>query len=860
VSEFFRRLLYYVRRRQFEAELDEELQFHLERSGKRQFGNITLLKEEARQVWRWGWLDETARDIRYSWRQFGRSPGLTLVVILTLALGVGANTTVFSILRQVLLRSLPYAYPDRLVTIWERDTERETQDKVTGGAYSDWKSRNHVFADLAYSWDASYTLTGSGEPKTLYGYQFSPNLFTLLGTPPQIGRTFGSEDGQPGRSHVTVLSDHLWRSVFRADAGILGRSIRLEGDDYVVVGVMPPEFAHPNSKIDLWTPFVLPSNLAQNWDLRVVQVIGRLRPQSSLEQARKEMSVLARQTALEHPRAYAHRTAEVQPIRESYVGRLSPALWVLQVAVFVMFLIACVNVANMFLARASTAEREVALRLALGAGRVSLMRQYAVHGWMLSFIGAALGVLLAIGGVTAIPRLFRQELSGLVLPSSAAGWIDWTMLGVTFAAASVGLLFGVVPALRRAPASQEVLKAGNRGALENRGAIRFRSILMDAQVALSLVLLVAAGLLIRSFMRLQDRPLGLETGRVLSLVLNFPANRYPGLVNTSGFLEQTLDRIRALPGVASAAAISTLPLSGADARRPFIRPDQTNAEGPQTVQFRTITPDYFKVMRIPLKAGRYFDDQDRQGRRDVVIINEQLARQIWPDGDAVGKTLQVADWATPEPREVVGIVGGVRHSGLASDPPIEVYRPAYQVNWPFTSIVVRTATEAAAAEDAVRQAVWSGDKDLPINAVQTMDELAAGGIALRRSVMLLLTVLAGIGVFLACLGIYSVISYSVALRTHEIGLRMALGATGADVLAMTVRRSVGVAFLGIAAGFAAALGLTRFLSALLFGVTATDATTLATAVFIMTALSAGAAYFPARRASSLDPMVALRDE
>lgn len=623
---------------------------------------------------------------------------------------------------------------------------------------------------------------------------------------------------------------------------------------------MPQEFAHPSATVDLWTPLPFPSGLAQNWGLHVFQVFGRLKPQVSVTQAQSEMTALARQSAQEHPKTNLHRSAELEPIRETYVGNVVSALWILQVSVFIMMLIACGNVANMLLARASTNEREVAVRLALGAGRGRLLRQYLVQGFVLSAIGGGLGVALAFWGVGVLPRMFRDQLGSLPLPTDAAGWMDWLVLSFALAVAALaGLIFSAVPALRQASPSQEVLRTG-RGTMARLRTVQLRSVLIVGQVALSLVLLVGAGLLVQSFFRLEKQSLGFQTDHILSFVLNFPSNRYSSVAKTSSFLEQALVNIRALPGVESAAAISTPPLSGMDARRLYVNPGEATADAPQTVQYRVITAEYFRVMRIPLKSGRFFEEQDRQGSRDVVIINQRLARRLWPNGDAIGKTINVADFAKPEPREIVGVVGDVRHSGLASESPIEVYRPAFQAFWPFVGVVVRTTTEPTALARSVREAVWAVDKDLPINRVLTMDDLAADSIALRRSSMLLLSGLAGLAVFLACLGIYGVISYSVTLRTHEIGLRMALGATKADIQAMTLRRSVALTLVGVALGLAAALALTRFLTTLLFGITPTDAITLALAIVTMTAVSAGAAYFPSRRASLVDPMVALRYE
>jgi putative ABC transport system permease protein len=860
-----------------EKDLDRELRSHLELeaegqrecglsaaqaeyAARRALGNTTLLKEEVPEMWRWNWVDGLARDFHYGLRQFRRNLGFTAIVIVTLALGVGGNIAVFSILRGVLVRSLPFRDPDRLVAVWEKDTERQTREKVAGGDYTDWKARNHVFEDLAYSWDNLYTLTGSGDPQTLAGYQFSPNFLSLVGARPLLGRTFQADDGQPGRDRVVVLSYHLWASTFQGDTSIVGRTIRLDGNPYLVVGVMPRKFAHPSGKVDLWTPLPFPNGLAQNWGFHVFQVLARLKPTVSFAQAQGEMSALARQSTLEHPRTNLHTGVELEPIHDLYVGNIRPALWVLQIAVFIMLLIACGNVANMLLARASTSEREVAVRLALGARRSRLLRQYLAQGLVMAGSGAAMGIAVAFWGVRVLLRLFRDQLGSLPLPNDAAAWIDWPVLSFAAAtAALVGLIFGVVPVLRNASPSLEALRASGRAVTDGPGSVRLRGVLIVGQVALSLVLLIGAGLLIQSFVRLENQSLGFQSHHVLSFVLSFPPNRYAGLAKTAPFLEQMVTRIRAVPGVESAATISTLPLTGMDARRAYSNPDAPAVE-PQMVQYRVITPDYFQVMHIPLKSGRFFRDADRQGSPDVVIVNEKFARQLWPQGDAVGKMLNVADLARIQPMQIVGVVGDVRHNDLASEPPIEVYRPAYQTSWPFVGVVVRAALEPDLIAKSVREAVWAVDGDLPINSLRAMDDLAADSIALRRSSMLLVSVFAAFALFLAFLGIYTVISYAVTLRTHEIGVRMALGGTTGEMVRMMLRQSIVLTLTGVAIGLLGALGVTRFLTALLFGVTATDATTMVLAIIAMTALAMIAAYVPARRASLVDPMVALRYE
>jgi len=831
-------------------------------AARRAFGNPTLLKEEVREMWGWAWLDGLVRDFRYGIRQFGGNPGFTAVVIATLALGIGGNMAIFSVFRGVLLRSLPYQEPDRLVAVWQKDTARQQRDAITGGDYVDWKARNHVFQELAYSWDAAYTLTDSGDPQSLYAYQFSPNFFSLLGARPLMGRTFAAEDGQPGHDHVVVLSYRLWESKFGGDPNVVDRAIRLDGSPYTVIGVMPNEFAHPSTKVDLWTPLPFPNGLAQNRGLHAFHVFARLKHRVSLAQAQNEMNALARQSAQEHPETNLHRSAELELIRDTYVANVRPTLWVLQAAVFFMLLIACGNVANMFLARASTTEREVAVRLALGAGRWRLLRQYVMQGLVLSICGAGLGIALAFWGVGVLPQLFRDQLANLPLPNRAGAWMDWPVLSVAPAIAVLaGLIFGAIPALRSWTLSQEVLRAGGRGAMERLIAVRLRSVLIVGQVALSFLLLVGSGLLIRSFLRLQGQSLGFQTDHVMTFVLTFAPNRYSGLPKAASFLEEMVTRIRSVPGVESAASISTLPLTGMDARRPYVNPGEpaTN-ERQQMVQYRVITPDYFHVMHIPLRSGRFFDDRDRQGSRDVVIINEKLARRLWPNADPIGKSLKTADLAKPEQREIVGVVGDVRHGGLTSEAPIEVYRPAYQAFWPFAGVVVRTSLEPTQVVRSIREAVWAVDKNQPVNDVRTMESLAADSLALRRASMLLLGAFAGLALLLASIGIYSVISYSVTLRTHEIGVRLALGARTTDVLLMMLGQSASLALIGIVFGLIAARALTRFLATLLFGITVTDAVTVVVAIVTMTVVAVSAAYFPARRASRVDPTVALRYE
>lgn len=868
------------RQKKREQDLDRELRSDLELEAAEQqenglsaeearyaaqkaLGNKTLMKEEIRKMWRWNSLDLFIQDLRYGVRQLRRSLGFTVAILVTIGLGIGANTAIFSILHATLLRSLPYRDPARLVAISQRNLERQQNDTVTGGDYTDWKTRNHVFSDLAYSWDTPYTLTGSGPAQSLTGYQLSTNLFSMLGARALLGRTFLPDEGEPGKDHVAVLSYRLWQGTFDGDPNVVGREIRLDGNNYTVIGVMPRDFAHPGTNVKLWTPLLLPSDLAQNRKLHALHVVGRLKPGITISEAQSQMEALARQSAREYPETNRHYGVQIESIRDSYVENIKSSLWILQVAVFFLFLIACANVANMLLARASTAEREMAIRLALGAGKGRLFSQSLTQAMILSVGGAALGLLLAIYGVQILAKLFESQLSTLLLPNHTRDWISWPVLLFMIGTAIVAaLVFGAIPAFRGTRPSQEMLRASGRGLTERSFVVRLRSLLIVSQVALSLVLLVGSALLVRSFLHLQERSFGFQTDHVLSFVIILPSNQYPRVSQTSSFLQQTLTHIDAIPGVVSAAAINTLPLSGMDARRPFTTPEeQPDSIGQQRiVQFRVITPQYFKTMRIPLRRGRFFNERDRMGSREVAIVSETLALRLWPNSDPIGRTINVADLGTVEPREVVGVVGDVRHSGLASEPPIEVYRPAYQTYWPFFAIAVRSSLSPSQVIAPVRQAVSAVDKGLPVNDVRTMDELAADSTALRRASMLLLGVFTGLAIFLAALGIYGVISYAVTLRTQEIGLRMALGARPLNILTATVGQSVKLTLIGVGIGLLVAVGVTKYLASFLVGMTARDPLTLLLATIGMLLISIAAAYFPARRASGVDPMRALKYE
>jgi len=801
-------------------------------------------------------------DLRYAIRQLLKSPGFTIAAVLTLALGIGASTAIFSVLHAVLLRALPYRQSDRLVAVWQMNLERQARDKVTCADYADWRSRNHVFEDMAYSIDEPYTLTDTGTPLSVVGFQFSTNLFSLLGAQPLLGRTFLPEDGEPGKDHVLVLSHRLWEKQFASDRNVVGRSVRLNGEPYTIIGVMPPEFAHPGIFVDLWTPLALSSDFFQNRKLHLLHVVARLRSGVGLARAQKELEILAAELAREHPDTNKNWGSRLAPIRDLYTGDLREALWVLQAAVFLMLIIACANVANMLLAQARSREREVAIRLALGARRRHLFSQFLTQGLILASLGAGGGLLLAFWGVQILPQLFSTQLARTPLPTHPSEWIDWPVLLFALVTAVVaGVVFALMPAFRAPRLPQEMLKAGVRGASGNALPVRLRSLLVVSQVALSLMLLVGSGLLIRSFLRLQKQSLGFQAERVAASFLLLASNRYPDGNATRSFLEQVIARLKAAPGIESAGAISTLPLSGNDARRPFTLPGQPEEQGrPNIARFRLVTPDYFQTMRIPLRRGRPFDERDRKGGPEVVIVSEALARRFWPNEDPVGKNILVPDMQTPAMREIVGVVGDVRHYGRAEEAPIEIYRPFYQAYWPFFTVVARGILDPVQLANTVKQAITAVDKDQPIQAVRMMDELAADSVALRRASMVLLAIFAAVALLLAALGIYSVMSYTVSQRTQEIGIRMALGAQQMDVLRLVAREAVLLALAGVALGLLGAFALTRFLATLLYSVQPTDPVTFLAVSVLLTAVALLASYLPARRAAKVDPIVALRYE
>ena len=875
MSKLWRRLAFVLFRRRFDSDLDEEMRFHLEmkaRAGgesagagyaaRRQFGNTLLLREQSREEWEWMWIETLLQDLRYGARMLRRNPGFTLAAALTLALGIGASTAIFSVVHAVLLRPLPYRNANEIVALWEWNTHEHHINTVAGANYADWKARNRVFADMAYSWDEAYTLTGAANPEAVFGYTLSCNFFPLLGTKPLLGRTFLRDECQAGKDHVVVLSHAFWQRRFAADPTIIGRSIQLNHQPYTVIGIMPAEFAHPSTITALWTSLAFPSDFMASRKDHVLRVVARLRSGVTMERARAEMNALANQMAREHPESNAGMSVEIWPIRDFYTGSVKTSLWVLQGAVLVMLLIACANIANLLLSRAGARGREMAVRLALGAGRVRLFRQLLTEGMLLGTLGGAAGVALAFWGAGALVTLLPSSVVSMLDAAHPAQWISVPVLLFALAlSVACGVVFGAAPALSASVAPDATLRSSGRNLTENRGKMRLSSTLVVAQIALSLMLLTGAGLLIRSFLRLEMRDYGFRTDHVLTLQLMGRSTGF-GSAGMASLLAPALERIEALPGVRAAGAISAMPLTGFSAHRNFAIPGQPEVPyGQQPVAgFHVVTPHYFQAMSIRLLRGRYFDQHDDANSAGVAIINETVARRFFPNQNPVGKTIRVADGATQAVREIVGVVGDTRHEQLADAPDPEIYRPFAQAYWPFAGIVVQTAGDPLALTAAVRAAIWAVDKEQPIDAVMTLEQRAETTLAPRRANLTLLSLFAAIALLLAAIGIYGVSAYAVSRRTHEIGIRMALGAESRQVTGMVMGKALRLALGGLGIGIVATAAMTRLMEGLLVDVSSLDAVTFLAAPAVLGAVAGLAAYLPARHASQVDPMEALRYE
>ena len=804
-------------------------------------------------------METLLTDLRYGVRMLVRNPGFTFVSVIALALGIGANAAIFSVVNGVLLRPLPFKDPERLMMIRETKLPQFPEFSVAPGNFLEWQKQNTVFERLVAFRGSSFNLINAGDPERLRGLSVTDGFFAMLGAQPQLGRDFLKEEDQPGHSNVVIISQRLWQRRYGADQKILNQSITLDGQSYMVVGVMPAGFRFGGPDIEVWTPMAFTAQQAQQHGGHYVSAIGQLKPNVTGDQARAEMVAIAGRLAAQFPEDVGW-SVKVMPLLEFSVRSIKTALIVLLVAVAFVLLIACANVANLLLARAVGRQKEMATRTALGAGRWRIVRQLLTESLLLSVVGGALGILLAKWGMNVLLKLAPQGL-----PRMNDVSLDGRALAFTVAITLLtGVIFGLVPALQASkPNLNETLKDAGRGSSEGGRRQLIRSVLVVLEVASALVLLVGAGLMLKSFWRLQQVDPGFNPNNALTVAVQLPPRKYPEDAQRISFFQRLIERVSTLPGVQAVGAGNVIPLSDND----FVLAFEIDGRPPlppgasQSTNFYAVSADYFKAMGIPLLRGRVIGAGDTKDSPHVAVINETMAKKLFPGEDPLGKRMTFGrNDKQPDWYEIVGIVGDVKHYGLDQATTMQTYEPYTQQTFPYMTLVVRTAGEPTNLNAAIRSEVLSLDKEQPVSSTKTLKQFFSASIAQQQFSMLLLAVFAGVALVLAAVGIYGVLSYAVTQRTHEIGIRMALGAGRRDVIRLIVGKGMLLTLIGIGGGVAAAFGLTRLMASLLFGVTATDVATFASVAGVLLAVALFACLIPARRATRVDPLVALRYE
>ncbi|HKS27515.1 MAG TPA: ABC transporter permease [Pyrinomonadaceae bacterium] len=807
------------------------------------------------------------QDIRYGYRMLWKNPGFTLVAIIALALGIGANSAIFSVVNAILLKPLPYKDPQQLVIINHNYPKLNLRATVSAPGYVYYRDHAQSFSDVAATagWSANLT-GGGGEPERLQGMQVTTNLFPMLGAQPARGRAFTAQESQPGNHRVVVLSDALWQRRFGSDPAIVNQTVTLNGESYTVVGIMPPSFQYAREMgqmIDLYSPIAFtPEQLSNdNAGLEYLTVMARLKPGVSIPQAQAELNTIADQLRQVFDTGDSSVWGlTLRSYNELVIGEIRPALFILLAAVAFVLLIACANVANLLLARAAVRQKEIAIRAAMGASRMRIVRQLLTESTLLSVAGGVLGLLLAVWGVDLL-----LKVNGNKLPRAHEIGLDVNVLLFTLGVSLLtGIFFGLAPAFQTSKTDlHETLKEGGRSGTgtAHRG---LRNLLVVAEMALTVVLLVGAGLLVRSFLRLEQVNPGFQPQNILAMQLSLPANKYPEAKQRDAFYQQMLAEVGSLPGVKSVGGVSVLPMGAGGNSRTFTIEGREAPEGQQSPHGDSwaATSDYFKTMSIPLVKGRYFTEGDTAASPNVVIIDEELARKFFPNEEPVGRRITYDDPTSPDAkwREIVGVVGHVKSRGLEGETRPQFYFPYHQVTQAAMYLVVQTQAEPASMAGSVRGAIQKVDKDLPVFRVTTMERLVAESLAQRRFATFLLGVFASVALVLAVVGLYGVMSYSVTQRTREIGLRMALGASARDVLKMVVGQGMMLVVIGLGIGLVASFLLTRVMSSILFDISATDPLTFILISLLLVTVAFLASYIPARRAMRVDPMTALRYE
>jgi predicted permease len=822
-------------------------------------------------------MNTLARDFAYAVRMLAKTPGFTLAAILSLAIGIGANTSIFSIINALLLRPLPYRDADRLVILWNRSPGLNiTEDWFSTAQYFDIKTGHHGFEQVAIAIGGNYNLTSKGEPERVGTIRVSSNLLPMLGQAAAVGRIFAPDEDSPGRPATAVLSYGMWLRHFGADPKMIGKSVTLNGVPYEVVGIMPRAFSLPREVLptldgaeqaDILLPLPLPLDAAQNRDHEDYNIMGKLRPGVSIAQAQAEMDTITARLRHDYPQTYPPNgglTFGIVPLLEQVVGDARPTLFVLLGAVGVVLVIACANVANLLLARAVARQKEIAIRTALGASRLRIVRQVLTESMLLSLSGGACGVLLAfwslhwihVFGPKSVPRI--NDIG-----------IDRVALVFTFVLSVFsGAVFGLVPALRVSRFDlHATLKDSNRGtagtsAVWGRGH-NMRRMLVISELALCVMLLVGAGLLIRSFVYLENVSPGFNPNQVLTLELTMSGPKYDDPKAVVAAYRQLWSRLESLPGVTASGAVTSLPLSQMFAWGPITVEGRVPPPGENFINAdqRVVGGHYFEAMEIPLRSGRFFNEHDTPASPKVVVIDEYMAQQLWPNQDPIGRRIHYGGITDKDPWEtVVGVVGRVKQYTLDSDSRIALYLPQTQYPTRAMNVVLRSAADPAALAPAVKQQIHELDSDLPLYNVRTMDQRLDESLAQRRFAMLLLTLFAGVALALAVIGTYGVMSYLVNQGTREIGIRIAMGATHRAIERLIVWKGLALALCGVAIGTTGAFAVSRLMRSLLFGVTPFDPFTFVAISLLLTLVTLLASYIPARRVAQIDPIVALRDE
>jgi putative ABC transport system permease protein len=807
-------------------------------------------------------MENLIKDIRYGVRGLWKRPGFTAVAVLTLALGIGANTAIFSVVNAVLLKPLQFRDPDRLVMIWEDATFAGFPRNTPAPAnYVDWKTQTQSFEDIAATAESTFNLTGDGDPERVTAYKVTGNFFPLFGVQPALGRTFVADDDRPGAQKVAVLSHSLWQTRYGSNSQIVNRDIQLDGEKYTVVGVMPAGFQFFESDVRLWVPLALDAEDLANRGGHYLKVIARLKPGVTMDQAQADVAAVMARIGKDYPEETNNGKvgAFVMPLREQLSGDVRTSLIVLLVAVAFVLLIACANVAGLLLARAVGRRREIALRIALGASRTRVVTQLLTESLLLSVAAGIIGTLLAYWSFAFLQKLIPEQMALLTSLTLDTRILLFTLL----ISVVTGVIFGLVPALQSAKVDlNEALRQSTR--VTSSG--RLRSALIIFEVAASVVLLVGAGLLIQTLFQLFNQYSVLQPEQVLTMRTVLPLAKYKEPPQRQAFYEQVLDRVEHLPGVVAAGYSTSIPLVWKGGTSGFVPEGMgTPIEGmAYDANHREISAGYLQAMNIALRQGRYFEKRDNENSMRVAIINETMARQYWPGQNALGRRFNIGDPNDGEWMEIVGIVADVRQMGLDEPVKAEMYVPYRQVtDWPFFSprdLAIRTTGEPSHIAGSVRQIIREVDPDQPISNIATMSEVLGVEAAQRRMGMIMLAAFAGLALLLASLGIYGVLAYFVTQHTNEIGVRMALGANRRNILALVLKKGMGLTLLGVAIGLAASFALTRLMSSLLFGVNASDPLTFVVAPLLLAFVALLACWIPARRATKVDPMIALRYE